>query len=202
MELSVVDLGLGNLHSVVSAAHRVGAKATIIRGAEAIGRASRILVPGQGAFGDGTRALSGPGEADGVGEALLERIAAGVPYLGICLGMQLLFERSEEAPGAQGLGLFRGECRKFVAAPERKVPHMGWNVASSAHPFIDDGGYYYFVHSYYCVPEDKTLVAATADYDGAFCAAVAQDNVLATQFHPEKSQRRGESLLRRFLESP
>lgn len=193
--VSVVNLGLGNLHSVVGAVERVGAEARIVEDAAGIAAAQYLLVPGQGAFGDGARAVSGA-----VGSALRSRILEGVPYLGICLGMQLLFESSEEAPGAEGLGILKGKCVRFEPAPERKVPHMGWNTTRTPHTFVEDGAYYYFVHSFHCVPDDPAVVAAETEYGGTFCSAVAQGNLRAVQFHPEKSQRRGETLLRKFLE--
>lgn len=193
--VSVVNLGLGNLHSVVGAVERVGAKARIVEDVAGIEAADYLLVPGQGAFGDGARAVSGD-----LGVALRGRILSGTPYLGICLGMQLLFESSEEAPGAKGLGILKGKCARFEPAPDRKVPHMGWNTTRATHPFVEDGAYYYFVHSFHCVPEDRSVVAAETEYGGTFCSAVAQGNLYAVQFHPEKSQRRGETLLRKFLE--
>ncbi|MEM1415506.1 MAG: imidazole glycerol phosphate synthase subunit HisH [Myxococcota bacterium] len=198
--VTVVDLGLGNLHSVLRGLERAGAAPQVTRDADAVRRAGRLLVPGQGAFRDGARAVEGD-----LGVALREAVDAGVPYLGICLGMQLLFEASEEAPGAAGLGIFAGGVRRFpdsltdAEGTRLKVPHMGWNRIASAHPLLEDGAYVYFVHSYCCAPDDVAVIAATADYGGPFCAAVARANVLACQFHPEKSQRRGEALLRRWL---
>lgn len=199
----VVDLGLGNLHSVVQALRRAGAgDARASADPETLRRADRVVVPGQGAFRDCAAAM-----ATGLGEALREVIARGTPYLGLCLGMQVLFERSEEAPGAAGLGLFEGSVERFAddlrdpATGERlKVPHMGWNVVEGRHPYLPERGWFYFVHSYRCVPRDASLVAGTADYGGAFCAAIARDNVFACQFHPEKSHMEGERLLERFLE--
>jgi glutamine amidotransferase len=193
--VSVVNLGLGNLHSVVGAVERVGAKARVVEDVAGIEAADFLLVPGQGAFRDGARAVSGA-----LGEVLRNRILAGTPYLGICLGMQLLFESSAEAPGAKGLGILKGKCERFESAPDRKVPHMGWNTTQAKHPFVEDGAYYYFVHSFHCVPTDRTVIAAETEYGKTFCSAVAQGNLYAVQFHPEKSQRRGETLLRKFLE--
>ena len=199
--VAVVDLGLGNLHSVLRGLERAGGAPEVVRSPDAIARAPRLLVPGQGAFRDGARAVGGA-----TGAALRAAIDAGTPYLGICLGMQLLFERSDEAPEASGLGIFRGAVRRFpdptppeTGAPRVKVPHMGWNVLRAHHPLLEDGAYVYFVHSYRCEPEDPSLVVATADHGGPFCAAVARGSVLACQFHPEKSQRRGERLLQRWL---
>lgn len=200
-EVVVVDLGVGNLRSVARALERAGARVTVSRDAEALRRAPRLVVPGQGAFRDCAAALEG-----GIGEVLRQRIAAGTPYLGICLGMQLLFEESEEALGAPGLGVFTGNVVRFAADltdPETrarlKVPHMGWNEVRGAHPLLPDSAWFYFVHSFYCVPEDTSLVVGTADYGDNFCAAVARDNVFACQFHPEKSQDAGADVLARFL---
>jgi len=192
---TILDLGLGNLHSVMRAVERVGAEPVLERTPEAIAAADLLLVPGQGGFAAGAAALEG-----GVGEALREYLRSGRPYFGICLGMQLLFEASEEAPGAPGLGHFEGTVRRLAGGGGRKVPHMGWNTLESRHELFPAGAWFYFVHSYHCVPTDEALVAATVDYGEPVCAAIAQGPCVATQFHPEKSQRRGEALLRSFLE--
>jgi len=132
---------------------------------------------------------------------------AGTPYLGICLGMQCLFERSDEAPGVSGLGYFKGEVKRFEGGRLDtdgrllKVPHMGWNNVHSSHGYLVDAGYYYFVHSFHCVPEDASIIAATTDYGAPFCSAIAKDNVFACQFHPEKSHLLGARLLERYLEA-
>jgi len=193
--VKVVDLGLGNLHSVLQALRRAGAEPTLTRGPEDVKGASKLVVPGQGGFGECAAAL-----ARGYGEALREAIEAGVPYLGICLGMQLLFEGSDEAPGAAGLGLMKGRVIRFPEGEVgRKVPHMGWNRVRARHPLVDEGGWYYFVHSYHCVPEDPAVIAGEAEYGETFCAAVAGPSLFACQFHPEKSQVRGARLLERFV---
>lgn len=210
MSLVVVDLGLGNLHSVVTALRRVGAEPVLSSDPARVAEASRLVVPGQGAFRDGSHALF---ERDGgeIARALRERIAADVPYLGICLGMQLLFEGSEEAPGAPGLGVFPGMVKRFAAdllGPEGehlKVPHIGWNRVhrrdaghehDAGRALLEDDAWYYFVHSYYCPSGEHEI--ASANYGHGFCAAAARDRLFACQFHPEKSHRRGETLLRRF----
>ncbi len=196
--VTVVDLGLGNLHSVMHALLRAGGAPERSGDPEVVRRAERVVVPGQGAFGTCAQVLEA-----GLGEALREVLAADRPYLGICLGMQLLFEGSDEAPGA-GLGWFRGRVRRFpesgVDADGRalKVPHMGWAQVHSTHPLVDDGGWYYFVHSYRCEPMESVTVA-TAEYGEEFCAAVSRGAAFACQFHPEKSHRRGARLLERFL---
>jgi len=201
--VSILDLGLGNLRSVARAFERAGAQVSIVRGAEAVRSADRLVVPGQGAFRDCADAMR-----DGVGDAIGEAIALGRPYMGICLGMQLLFEGSEEAPDRPGLALYAGRARRFSGSlvdrstgDALKVPHMGWNQIRGNHGLLPESGWFYFVHSYYCDPADPDLVVATADYGGPFCAAVARDNVFACQFPPEKSQHEGHLILERFLES-
>lgn len=198
--VTIVDLGLGNLHSVAKAFERAGAVAELSSDPDTLLRADRLVMPGQGAFKECAHALAGE-----LGEAVRDWIAGGKPYLGICLGMQALFESSEEAPGEQGLGIFAGTVERFDAGlvdregHALKVPHIGWNQIESRHPVFEDGEWYYFVHSYYCVPADRSLAVATTDYGGPFCSAIARDNVLACQFHPEKSQHAGARLIRRFL---
>ena len=198
----LVDTGMGNLRSVERALTRAGALVSSTREPSEVRGAERLVVPGQGGFGECARAL-----ADGLGEVIREHIASGRPYLGICLGMQILFESSEEAPGAAGLGLFRGDVQRLTPGvdpddPERrlKVPHMGWNQVRGEHPLLPDGEWFYFVHSYRCVPADEGLAVGASDYGQSVCAAVARDNVFACQFHPEKSQRAGALLLERFVE--
>jgi len=201
-KISLVDLGLGNLRSVSRAFERAGADVQIVRDAAGVARAERLVVPGQGAFATAVEALGG-----GVREALLERLDAGVPYFGICLGMQLLFEGSEESPGASGLGRLAGQVRRFSdelrgpSGERLKVPHMGWNEVRGRHPLLEARAYFYFVHSYYCVPEDTSLIVGEADHGGPLCAAIARGPLFACQFHPEKSHHAGAALLRRFLET-
>lgn len=200
--VTILDLGLGNLHSVARAFERSGGAPTITADPDVVRRAARVVVPGQGAIRQCSIALRG-----GLGDALVETIRGGTPYLGICLGMQALFERSEEAPEVDGLGLFRGEVKRFrsdLVGPDGrhlKIPHMGWNQVDTAHRYLENGGWYYFVHSFHCVPADPSIVAATTDYGGPFVSAVAKDNVFACQFHPEKSHVLGARLIARFLES-
>lgn len=204
----VVDTGLGNARSVEKAVEAAAHLHQLTevhversRDPERIRSASRLVVPGQGGFGDGAAALDG-----GLRELLLERLQAGVPYLGICLGLQLLFEDSEEAPGAKGLGWFKGSVRRLQGGPGVKIPHMGWNQLQvlRGSPELDaaggDGAWVYFVHSYHAVPDDRSLVSATCEYGpNSVTSAIARDNVIATQFHPEKSQDAGLSLLGAFL---
>ena len=199
--VAILDLGMGNLRSVARALERVGAAPSVVREPEALGTVERLVVPGQGHFGDCARALDGA-----LGDAVRAFVATGRPYLGICLGMQALFASSEEAPGMAGLGLFQGTVRRFEThlhdprTGERlKVPHMGWSEIDPAQPTFARS-WFYFVHSYVCVPDDPSLVAARCEHGGAFCAAVARDNVVAVQFHPEKSGADGHALLAAYLE--
>lgn len=199
----VVDTSMGNLRSVARALARAGAEVEISADPDRVRHAERVVVPGQGAFGDCARALDA-----GLREVLREHVAKDRPYLGICLGMQVLFDTSEEAPGATGLGIVRGTVRRFAAdmrdptdANRRlKVPHMGWNDVEGAHPLLPAREYFYFVHSYYCDPVDGALTAGTTEYGIRFCAAIARGALFACQFHPEKSQRAGARVLQRFVE--
>lgn len=197
-EAVVLDLGMGNLRSVARALERAGGRVTVSSDPEVVARAPRLVVPGQGHFADCARAMSGA-----LGQACREQIASGRPYLGLCLGMQVLFDESEEAPGARGLGHFGGRVVRFAdggVLPDgsrRKVPHMGWNTVRGDR-FEDD--WFYFVHSYHCVPHDPEITVGIAQYgQDDVCAAVARDNVLACQFHPEKSSAAGARLLSGFL---
>lgn len=198
--VAIVDLGLGNLHSVAKAFERAGASPELSADPDVLLGADRLVLPGQGAFKECAQALAGE-----IGDAVRAWIDSGRPYLGICLGMQALFESSEEAPGAKGLGIFPGEVQRFgrdlsdADGNPLKVPHIGWNQIDSVHPVFENGEWYYFVHSYYCVPRDESLIAATTDYGGPFCSAIARDNVLACQFHPEKSQHAGARVISHFL---
>lgn len=199
----LVDTSMGNLRSVARALTRAGATVEVSGDPDRVRRAERVVVPGQGHFGAFRHALDG-----GLAEALLEVVDAGRPYLGICLGMQVLFERSDEEAGVSGLGVFAGAVRRFEDAmadpddPTRrlKVPHMGWNRVDGSHPLLPERDWFYFVHSYYCDPADPELGVGWCEYGVRFCAAVARDHVFACQFHPEKSQRAGAALLSRFLE--
>ena len=197
----IADLGLGNLRSVARAIERAGGTATITADPDALRRADTVVVPGQGAFRDCALALE-----RGFGPALREIIQAGKPYLGLCLGMQLLFEKSAEYPSGVGLGHFRGTVERFptqlrdVDGVRLKVPQIGWNEVDGSHLCLPERAWFYFVNSFVCVPSDPTLTVGRANYGVEFCAAVAKDNVLACQFHPEKSQEEGHRLLVRFLE--
>ncbi len=201
---------MGNLHSVERAlaqgAADAGVSSTVTRTSdpEVVRRADQIVVPGQGGFRDCSAGLAG-----GMGDVLRERIAAGVPYLGICLGLQALFDGSDEAPGAPGLGVFAGLVTRLGAGDGYKIPHMGWNRieilragAGALAAFDGEKPYVYFVHSFHAVPDDASLVAAVTEHGPhRVTAAVQRENVTATQFHPEKSQRAGLRLLAAFLAS-
>lgn len=204
----VVDVGLGNLRSVAKALELAGREHGVlpVRTAdpELVRRADAIVVPGQSNF-DGFLTALGPA----LFEVLIERLRAGTPYLGICLGLQILFESSEEAPGFKGLGWFKGSVKKLLGAPGVKIPHMGWNqlnLRAGGHRDLDaaggEGEHVYFVHSYHAVATEPDVTRATVGYGpNTVTAAVARDHVLATQFHPEKSQGAGIRLLSSFLES-
>jgi glutamine amidotransferase len=198
--IAVVDYGAGNLRSVAKALLRSGFDPQVTGDPEALRRADGVVLPGVGAFADAMSAL----RSAGLDTALREVIAGGRPYLGFCLGLQLLFEESHEHVHCAGLGLFAGRVERFLDVDAQgrplRVPHIGWNSVrwSPAHPLsarLAAEDYYYFVHSYRVVPEDPKLVVGCCDYGGSFAAAVARDNVFAVQFHPEKSQDAGRRLL-------
>jgi imidazole glycerol-phosphate synthase subunit HisH len=197
--IAIIDYQMGNLRSVQKAFEKVGHAAQITSDPAHLGRADRVVLPGVGAFGDAMAELR---RREPI-EPIREVIAAGKPFLGICLGLQLLFDESEEGGRQQGLGVLSGRVVRFHVPAPLKVPHMGWNQARfrRAAPIlegIEDGTHFYFVHSYYVVPQDEDVVAIEADYPQPFCAAVWRDNLFATQFHPEKSQVHGLRLLKNF----
>jgi glutamine amidotransferase len=200
--IAVVDVCSGNLRSVERALAHVGGDVIVTRDADAVRRADKIVVPGQGAFG---RFMEGLVER-GLGDALREAIASGRPYLGICLGMQVLFESSEEQGPCPGLGVIAGHVvRMRPTDPHIKVPHIGWNQLGfhRADPLlagIAEGAYVYFDHSYYAEPADPGIITLDTDHGARLTAAVRRDNVFACQFHPEKSQAVGLQLLRNFVE--
>jgi glutamine amidotransferase len=203
--VAVADTGSGNLRSVEKALATAGADVVVTSDADALARADKLVVPGQGAFGGCVAGLDRGGGA--LREAVVGAIGAGKPYLGICLGLQVLFEASEEDPACRGLGVFAGRVRRFADTPGLKIPHMGWNQTRRGPARTDvlgdtpDGSFFYFVHSYYPAPARAEDVALSSEHGVPFCAAVARDNVFACQFHPEKSQAAGLALLRRFIAS-
>ena len=200
--IAVVDVCSGNLRSVERALAQVGGRVVVTRDPDALRRADKIVVPGQGAFGVFMRGL---GER-GLGDALREAIASGRPYLGICLGLQILFDASEEQGPCAGLGVIAGQVVRLAPAdPRLKVPHIGWNQIAFRRPDpllagIPEGAHLYFVHSYHAVPADPALVTCDAEHGVRLTAAIRRDNLFACQFHPEKSQAVGLQLLRNFVE--
>jgi glutamine amidotransferase len=198
--IAIIDYGMGNLRSVQKAFERLGHAAEVTGDAERITRAPGVVLPGVGAF---AACMTNLGAA-GLVEPVKQVIRAGRPFLGICLGMQLLFDESEEFGPVAGLGILPGRVVRFAADPERKVPHMGWNsvrIVRRAPELagIEDGAYVYFVHSYYPVPREADVVATTTPYGQEFASSVVRDNVFACQFHPEKSQQVGLRLLDNFV---
>jgi glutamine amidotransferase len=207
--VAVVDAGLGNLRSVVRALERAGGTdVRLVNDAVGVRDAARVVVPGQGAFGECASSLRPDAP---LGSAIVDAIRAGKPYLGICLGLQVLFESSEESPGHPGLGVFPGRVVKLPstevddAGRRLKVPHIGWSriAQRGTHPVLEVPSaepWFYFVHSYHARPADERLTAAIAGFGTIpVTAAVARDNVVGVQFHPEKSQAMGLALLRNFL---
>ena len=203
MTIAVVDVCSGNLRSVEKALAHAGGAPLVTRDPDAIRKADKIVVPGQGAFGEFARGLA----ERGLEAPLREAIAAGTPFLGICLGLQVLFDESEEQGPVRGLGLIPGKVVRFRPSdPALKVPHMGWNRVIPRRPDpllagIPEGGYFYFVHSFHVVPEDPAVTVLECEYGARFCAAIRKDNLFACQFHPEKSQALGLRLLESFVRS-
>lgn len=198
---ALIDYGSGNLRSVAKALERIGARVHTAATAGEIGPAELLVLPGVGAFGDCVRQL----HARGLWDPVADWLSAQRPFLGICLGYQLLFETSEESPGSAGFGRFRGRVRKFDSTAV-KVPQIGWNTITPSAPSdplwqgLGEEPHMYFVHSYFPEPAEAAAVAARCDYGGGFAAAVTGPGpLLATQFHPEKSQRAGLGLLANFL---
>ena len=197
--IAVVDYGMGNLRSVQKGLEKVGVRAEVTRDVARIDRADAVVLPGVGAFGACMANL----RELGLVAPVLRAIEADRPFLGICVGMQLLFEESEEYGPVAGLGVLPGRVRRFADRATLKVPHMGWNQLSIHGDVpqlagIDDGSFVYFVHSYYVDAGSPEIVAATTEYDVRFAAAVRRGNLFATQFHPEKSQSIGLRILENF----
>ena len=206
--IAIIDYGAGNLHSVKNALDFLGADSVITGNTEEILNelkkkeenlnADKVILPGVGAFGEAMSALT----SSGLDAVVKQIVQNGTPLLGICLGLQLMFEESEESPGVKGLGLFKGKCVKI---PEHglKIPHMGWNsieLAKNSKILKEDNIYVYFVHSYYLNTPDEEIVSAYTQYGEKLGIAVERDNVFATQFHPEKSGDAGMTILRNFIE--
>lgn len=199
--IAIIDYGMGNLRSVQKGFEKVGHAATITSDPAAIEAAERVVLPGVGAFGDAMDEL----RRRELIEPVRRVIDSGTPFLGICLGLQLLFDVGHEDGRHEGLGILPGEVVRFDVPAEYKVPHMGWNQLIVRRPApllsgVANGAHVYFVHSYYVVPRDPQVIAAETSYPTPFASMIWRDNLLATQFHPEKSQADGLKMLRNFAE--
>ena len=202
MKVALIDYGAGNLRSVANALRALGVEPEIVANAADLDGATHLVLPGVGSFGDCMAQL----EQRGLANLIREWVSAGRPYLGICLGYQILFDASDESPGVSGLGLFRGRVRRFTESPSLKIPHMGWNSAILARADLKnwqglgEAPYFYFVHSYFPEPEDESIIASRTGYGAdEFASAIEAGAVLACQFHPEKSQDAGLRLIGNFL---
>lgn len=198
--IAVIDYGMGNLGSVAKAFAAIGAKAKVTSSPKDLASAQKIVLPGVGAFNYAMQSL----KKLRLVPSIIESCKDGKPYLGLCLGLQVLFQESEEGGRHKGLGILEGKAVKFKS-PKLKIPQMGWNQIKTKRPAcpllkgIPDGAWMYFVHSYYVAPRKKTIIAATTDYGGNFASMIWKDNIYATQFHPEKSQRLGMKMLENFV---
>lgn len=199
--IAVIDYGLGNLRSVSKAVESLGSEVEVTSKPESISKADGAILPGVGAFSKGMENIN----ELGLSATIKEFAKSGKPFLGICLGLQLLFSESEEHGIHKGLDIIKGKVRKFET--NLKIPHMGWNAVKlqitnlklKIFEGIPDNSYFYFVHSYFVDPEDKSIVAGTTKYDREFCSGIAKNNIYGTQFHPEKSAETGLKLLKNFL---
>jgi glutamine amidotransferase len=201
-KIVIIDYGMGNLRSVQKGFEWIGIEAKVSRSKKEIGRTSALVLPGVGAFKDCMENL----EKHGLVEPLLRSIEQGKPYLGICLGLQILFSESEEFGSCKGLGLIRGKVVKFRSDPEHKVPHMGWNTIEKEKEVpmlqgIENGDFFYFVHSYYVISEETQWISTFTTYGERFVSSIRKENIFATQFHPEKSQQKGLRILENFVKS-
>lgn len=199
--LAVIDYGAGNLRSVLHALKHLGAQdMQLVQDPAQLRGADKIILPGVGAFGAGMAQM----RAQKLVTPLKAALDAGIPYLGICVGMQMLYEVGEEMGEHLGMGILGGRVRRFPHFPDRKVPHMGWNqlnirAESGLLDGLDESSYTYFVHSYYCAPSDDDTIIGSVDYGIEFAAIVQRDNIFGVQFHPEKSQSTGLRILSNFL---
>ena len=201
--IAIIDYDAGNLRSVEKALEALGQQVIVTKDAETIRQAEKVILPGVGAFGDAMANL----QRLGLVEVIRETAASGKPFLGICLGLQLLFEDSDETPGVPGLGILRGHIKRIPEQPGLKVPHMGWNNLELHHDGalfrgLPEHPYVYFVHSYYLEAKDPDIVTATAEYGVTIHASVQSGNLFACQFHPEKSSQIGLAILKNFAELP
>ena len=198
--VAIIDYDAGNIRSVEKAVRYLGKEVTVTSEPEEILAADRVILPGVGAFGDAMKRL----HAMGLVEVIRQAADRGTPFLGICLGLQLLFEKSEESPGVPGLGLLQGEILRLPELPGLKVPHIGWNSLKYPNPGrlfrgIPEDSYVYFVHSYYLKAQDEGIVTATTEYGTLVHASVESGNLFACHFHPEKSSETGLTILENFL---
>ena len=197
--ISIIDYGAGNLHSVEKAVRFAGGDPIITADRERILAADGIILPGVGSFGEAMKKLTD----SGIDKIVYDACKSGKPFLGICLGMQLLFDSSEESPGVPGLSVLKGKILRIPDGGDRKIPHMGWNSLDNTKGALFEGvgnnPYVYFVHSYYLKSDDPTIVAATCDYGVTMDVSVCSGNIFATQFHPEKSGETGLLMLKNFL---
>jgi glutamine amidotransferase len=201
--IGIVDYGMGNLRSVQKALEKIGAKAVVTDSPRTLKRADAVVLPGVGAFGEAMKRL----HSEGIIPVLRQHISLQKPFLGICLGLQLLFDSSAESPGIAGLGIFRGTNRRFqLRSKNLKVPHMGWNglIQNNSNPTplfngIGADESFYFVHSFFPEPKDESLIATKTEYGQTFCSAIARGRLFACQFHPEKSGDAGLQILRNFF---
>ena len=199
--IAIIDYDAGNIKSVAKALEKLGQEVVITRDEEQILAASKVVLPGVGAFGDAMKNL----KEYGLVEVIHQVVEKGIPFLGICLGLQLLFERSDESNGVEGLGILKGEICRIPDQEGLKIPHMGWNSLHFQYDGrlfrgIDEEAYVYFVHSYYLKADDEQIVKATTEYGTHIHASVEKDNVFACQFHPEKSGDVGLQILKTFVE--
>lgn len=199
--IAIIDYDAGNIKSVEKALQKLGADVVITKDAQEILQADKVILPGVGAFGNAMANL----KKFGLDKVIYEVVEKGTPFLGICLGLQLLFERSDETPGVEGLGILKGEILRIPDKDDLKIPHMGWNslhLQNQGRLFegLSEQSYVYFVHSYYLKAEDEQIVKATTDYSVNIHASVEKDNVFACQFHPEKSSDVGLKILKNFVE--
>ena len=199
--IAIIDYDAGNIKSVEKALQKLGAEVVITKDADVILEADKVILPGVGAFGDAMANLN----KYGLVEVIHQVVEKGIPFLGICLGLQLLFERSDETPGVEGLGILKGEILRIPEKDNLKIPHMGWNSLhlqneGRLYRGIQEQAYVYFVHSYYLKAEEPEIVKATTDYSVNIHASVEKGNVFACQFHPEKSSDVGLNILKNFVE--
>ncbi len=200
--IAIVDYGMGNIHSVKKALESMGAQTIVTDNPKDLSRAEKIVFPGVGSFGDAVVEL----KKRSLDVEIRKQVQSGKIFLGICLGMQVLFEKSMESQKVVGLGLLKGSVDKFEASQKLKVPHMGWNQITKTSnncqllKDMPDNSYVYFCHSYYANPADKKVIAASCDYGDNFAAVVCKDNLYGLQFHPEKSQAAGLKIVKNFVE--